>query len=63
MSGPTKRYTGGNVNFLIEQEYRDALDAEAESKGIYRSDVVREIIKQYFDHEQHECSSPQTVTT
>lgn len=51
MSGPTKKYTGGNVNFLIQMEHREALDAAAERDNVYRSDVIREIVKKWYERE------------
>lgn len=49
MSGPTKKYTGGNVNFLIEWEYRRALDEAAERQHVRRSDIMRQIVKDWYE--------------
>jgi len=51
MSGPTKRYTGGNVNFLIEASYRDALDRAAELNHVRRSDIMRKIVKEWYERD------------
>jgi hypothetical protein len=51
MSGPTKKYTGGNVNFLIEMGYRIALDTAAERTHVRRSDVMRTIVEQWYKNE------------
>lgn len=50
MSGPTKRYTGGNVNFLIEGKYREALDQAAERDNVNRSDIMRGIVREWYEH-------------
>jgi hypothetical protein len=49
MSGPTRKYTGGNVNFLIEEEYREALDEAARRARVRRSDIMRLIVKQWAE--------------
>jgi len=51
MSGPTKKYTGGNVNFLIEEEYRRALDEAAAQQHVRRSDIMRRIVKEWYEEE------------
>lgn len=51
MSGPPKRYTGGNVNFLIEEQYRRALDDAAERQHVRRSDIMRKIVKDWYQDE------------
>jgi hypothetical protein len=57
MSGPTKRYDGGNVNFLVTEEHLVALDLMAERENVYRSDIMRDMVEAWFvqnglDHDE-----------
>ena len=49
MSGPTKKYRR-NINFLVEEPYWIALDVFAERKNVRRSDVMREIVRHWYEN-------------
>lgn len=48
MSGPQKKFTV-NVNFLLEEDLRDQIDAYAERNGVRRSDVMRKMVKDWCE--------------
>ena len=53
MSGPTRRYDGGNVNFLIKLIDRDVIDAVAEQAGTNRSEILRKIVADWAQLQDH----------
>ena len=49
MSGPARKFTGGNVNFLVEEEYKLALDEAARLEHVRRSDIMRRIVREWYE--------------
>jgi len=61
MSGPTKKYKGGNVNFLIELPQRKALDHAAEQDHVRRSDIMRRIVAEWYEREGYDFADTEAA--